>query len=87
MVRGQVVRLHHRFNGRTICVDSVAQIVIARFASHPLADNFDLDPMPLPANPAIADWLLTHPRLAALWTVGVQLPFGAGGMPALCPAT
>jgi hypothetical protein len=37
-------------------------MVIARFASHPLAGNANLDPMTLPAYRALAEHLLRHPR-------------------------
>jgi hypothetical protein len=37
-------------------------MVIARFASHPLAGNMNLDPTSLPAYRAIADQLLRKHR-------------------------
>lgn len=44
-------------HGQVIYIDPKAQIVIARFASHPLAANGNLDPLSLPAYRAIADRL------------------------------
>ena len=43
-------------------IDPQAEMVIARFASHPLAGNMNLDPTSLPAYRAIADQLLRKPR-------------------------
>ena len=45
-------------HGQAIYVDPKAEMVIARFASHPLAGNVNLDPTSLPAYRAIADHLL-----------------------------
>jgi hypothetical protein len=39
-------------------VDPKAEMVIVRFASHPLAGNANLDPTSLPAYRAIADHLM-----------------------------
>jgi CubicO group peptidase (beta-lactamase class C family) len=44
-------------HGQAIYIDPKAQMVIARFASHPLAANANLDPLSLPAYRAIADQL------------------------------
>jgi CubicO group peptidase (beta-lactamase class C family) len=41
-------------HGQAIYVDPTAEMVIARFASHPLAGNVNLDPMSLPAYHAVA---------------------------------
>jgi hypothetical protein len=49
-------------HGQAIYVDPRAEMVIARFASHPLAGNVNLDPTSLPAYRAIADHLLRDPR-------------------------
>jgi hypothetical protein len=49
-------------HGQAIYIDPQAEMVIARFASHPLAGNMNLDPMSLPAYRAIADQLLRDPR-------------------------
>ena len=45
-------------HGQAIYVDPKAEMVIARFASHPLASNRLLDPTSLPAYRAIAEHLL-----------------------------
>ena len=47
-------------HGQAIYVDPAAEMVIARFASHPLAGNVNLDPLSLPAYRAIADRLMQH---------------------------
>ena len=44
-------------HGQAIYVDPAAEMVIARFASHPLAANVNLDPMSLPAYHAMAQAL------------------------------
>lgn len=49
-------------HGQAIYIDPTAEMVIARFASHPLAGNVNIDPTSLPAYRAIADFLMTHPR-------------------------
>jgi len=41
-------------HGQAVYVDPAAEIVIARFASHPLAANVNLDPTSLPAYHAVA---------------------------------
>jgi CubicO group peptidase (beta-lactamase class C family) len=48
-------------HGQAIYVDPKAEMVIARFASHPLAGNVNLDPTSLPAYRAIAEHLMAHP--------------------------
>jgi len=48
-------------HGQAIYVDPKAEMVIARFASHPLASNVNLDPTSLPAYHALARHLLAHP--------------------------
>jgi len=45
-------------HGQAIYIDPAAEMVIARFASHPLAGNTNLDPTSLPAYRAIADHLM-----------------------------
>jgi CubicO group peptidase (beta-lactamase class C family) len=45
-------------HGQAIYVDPKAEMVIARFASHPLAGNVNLDPTSLPAYRAIAEHLM-----------------------------
>ena len=47
-------------NGQAIYVDPVAEMVIARFASHPIAANSALDPTSLPAYRALASALSEH---------------------------
>ena len=44
--------------GQAIYIDPKAEMVIARFASHPLAGNVNLDPTSLPAYRAIAEHLM-----------------------------
>ena len=44
-------------HGQVIYIDPEAEMVIARFASCPLAANANLDPLSLPAYRAIADHL------------------------------
>jgi len=45
-------------HGQVIYIDPTAEMVIARFASHPLAGNFNFDPTSLPAYQAVADQLM-----------------------------
>ncbi|MCK8484215.1 META domain-containing protein [Aliiroseovarius sp. S2029] len=45
-------------HGQTIYVDPTADMVIARFASHPVAGNAANDPTSLPAYQAVADYLM-----------------------------
>lgn len=45
-------------HGQAIYIDPKAEMVIARFASHPLAANLNLDPMSLPAYHAVAQHLI-----------------------------
>jgi hypothetical protein len=45
-------------HGQVIYIDPKAEMVIARFASHPLAANASLDPTSLPAYHALAQHLL-----------------------------
>ena len=45
-------------HGQAIYIDPKAEMVITRFASHPLAANVNLDPMSLPAYHAVARHLL-----------------------------
>jgi CubicO group peptidase (beta-lactamase class C family) len=49
-------------HGQAIYVDPKAEMVIARFASHPLASNLLLDPTSLPAYRAVAEYLLSGAR-------------------------
>ena len=57
---------HHAFmargvHGQAIYVDPVAQMVIARFGSHPVAGNGANDPTSLPAYHAVAKYLMSRP--------------------------
>ena len=45
-------------HGQGIYIDPAAEMVIARFASHPLAGNVNLDPTSLPAYTAVAQLLM-----------------------------
>jgi CubicO group peptidase (beta-lactamase class C family) len=45
-------------HGQAIYIDPAAEMVIARFASHPLASNTNLDPTSLPAYRAMAEHLM-----------------------------
>ena len=45
-------------HGQTIWIDPTADIVIVRFASHPVAGNAASDPTSLPAYRAVADYLM-----------------------------
>ncbi|HUQ51149.1 MAG TPA: serine hydrolase [Gammaproteobacteria bacterium] len=45
-------------HGQGIYIDPAAEMVIARFASHPLAGNVNLDPTSLPAYEAVAQRLM-----------------------------
>jgi CubicO group peptidase (beta-lactamase class C family) len=49
-------------HGQGIYIDPKAGMVIARFASHPLAGNAALDPMTLPAYRALGEFLVRQPR-------------------------
>jgi hypothetical protein len=49
-------------HGQVIYVDPTAEMVIARYASHPLAANANLDPTSLPAYHALAKHLIASPR-------------------------
>ena len=49
-------------HGQVIYIDPKAEMVIARFASYPLAANSNLDPTSLPAYDALAKHLLAQPR-------------------------
>jgi CubicO group peptidase (beta-lactamase class C family) len=48
-------------HGQAIYIDPKAEMVIARFASHPKAGNVNIDPTSLPAYRAMADYLMAHP--------------------------
>jgi CubicO group peptidase (beta-lactamase class C family) len=46
-------------HGQAIYIDPAAEMVIARFASHPMAANMNLDPTSLPAYEALATHLMS----------------------------
>lgn len=46
-------------HGQAVYIDPAAQMVIARFASHPRAGNINLDPTSIPAYAAMAERLIT----------------------------
>lgn len=48
-------------HGQAIYIDPAAQMVIARFGSHPVAANAGNDPISLPAYHALARHLIAHP--------------------------
>jgi CubicO group peptidase (beta-lactamase class C family) len=48
-------------HGQAIVINPAAEMVVARYASHPLAANANLDPTSLPAWEAIAQHLVRHP--------------------------
>lgn len=47
-------------HGQTIWIDPTAEMVIVRFASHPVAANPANDPTSLPAYRAVAEYLMQH---------------------------
>ncbi len=47
-------------HGQALYIDPTADMVIARFASHPVAGNAVIDPTSLPAYEALADYLMQH---------------------------
>ena len=47
-------------HGQAIYIDPAAEMVIARFASHPQGANFHLDPTSLPAYHAVATYLMAN---------------------------
>jgi CubicO group peptidase (beta-lactamase class C family) len=49
-------------HGQAIYIDPAAEMVVARFASHPLAANVNLDPTSLPAYDAVARHLMGADR-------------------------
>ena len=49
-------------HGQAVYIDPKAEMVIARFASHPLSANAHLDPTSLPAFDALARHLIATPR-------------------------
>ena len=59
-------------HGQTLWIDPKADMVIVRFASHPVAANAASDPTSLPAYRAVADHLMAHdkqPLLGQEWVI------------------
>lgn len=59
-------------HGQTLWIDPVADMVIARFASHPEAANAASDPTSLPAYRAVADYLVANddmPLVGREWRI------------------
>ncbi len=59
-------------HGQTLWIDPAADMVIVRFASHPVAANAASDPTSLPAYRAVADHLMAHdktPLLGQEWVI------------------
>ena len=59
--------------GQTVWVDPTADVVIARFGSHPVAANAANDPTSLPAYHAVAEHLMQNdpaPLLGRAWSIG-----------------
>ncbi|GAB1382701.1 hypothetical protein MASR1M50_10210 [Burkholderiales bacterium] len=59
-------------HGQTLWIDPVADVVIARFASHPVAANAANDPTSLPAWRAVAEHLMARdrtPLLGGEWVI------------------
>ena len=52
-------------HGQRIFIDPQAELVIVRYASHPVAGNAANDPVTLPAFAALAQHLLAHPEQTA----------------------
>jgi len=50
-------------HGQTIYIDPTANMVIVRFASHPVAGNAANDPVSLPAYQAVAEHLMEKARI------------------------
>jgi len=48
-------------HGQSIYVDPAAQMVIVRYAAHPVAANAGNDPLTLPGFAAVADALMKRP--------------------------
>jgi CubicO group peptidase (beta-lactamase class C family) len=47
-------------HGQGVYIDPTAEMVVARFASHPLASNANLDPTSLPAYQSVAEFLMSQ---------------------------
>jgi len=68
-------------HGQTVYIDPTADMVIARFASNPVAANAANDPTSLPAYQAVAEYLMTQPEPKTLtsgeWVIE---DIGGGGV-------
>jgi CubicO group peptidase (beta-lactamase class C family) len=49
-------------HGQVVHIDPKAEMVIVRYASHPVAANAAADPTSLPAYEAMARYLMANPR-------------------------
>ena len=67
-------------HGQAIYIDPAAEMVIARFASHPLGANVNLDPTSLPAYHAVAKHLMRVGAVAV--DAGGIITAGTDCMPA-----
>ena len=63
-------------HGQALYIDPAAEMVIARFASHPVAGNAIIDPTSLPAYEAVARHLMGERE--ALESPGYAQQFAAG---------
>lgn len=48
-------------HGQALYIDPTAEVVIARFASHPVAANAANDPVSIPAYGAVSNYLMNRP--------------------------
>ncbi len=67
-------------HGQTIWIDPAADMVIVRFASHPVAANAASDPASLPAYRAVADHLMAHDKAPLLGQEWVIEDIAGGGV-------
>lgn len=67
-------------HGQALWIDPAADLVIARFASHPVAANAANDPTSLPAWRALADYLMQHDPAPLLGREWIVEDIGGGGV-------
>ncbi|WP_169737274.1 serine hydrolase [Simplicispira psychrophila] len=67
-------------HGQTLWVDPKADMVIVRFASHPVAANAASDPTSLPAYRAVANHLMAHDKTPLLGQAWVIEAIAGGGL-------
>ncbi len=67
-------------HGQTIWIDPVADMVIVRFASSPVANNAASDPTSLPAYKAVAEHLMAHDKTPLLGQEWVIEDIAGGGV-------